>query len=82
MPRTKPPLRTDHVGSLLRLAALKTARAKRERGKIGADRAQDDRRPRDQALGLIHSSMFWGRINGSDNKYVSNQNENYIAQRQ
>jgi 5-methyltetrahydropteroyltriglutamate--homocysteine methyltransferase len=37
MPRTKPPFRADHVGSLLRPAALKEARAKRERGKIGAD---------------------------------------------
>jgi 5-methyltetrahydropteroyltriglutamate--homocysteine methyltransferase len=37
MPRTKPPFRADHVGSLLRPAALKEARAKRERGEIGAD---------------------------------------------
>src|SRR3954471_20623199 len=31
MPRTKPPFRADHVGSLLRPAVLKQARAKRER---------------------------------------------------
>src|SRR5713226_5922836 len=37
MPRTKPPFRADHVGSLLRPAALKDARAKRERGEIGAE---------------------------------------------
>ena len=36
MTRTKPPFRADHVGSLLRPAALKQARAKRERGEIGA----------------------------------------------
>ena len=36
MPRTKPPFRADHVGSLLRSAALKAARAKRERGEISA----------------------------------------------
>jgi 5-methyltetrahydropteroyltriglutamate--homocysteine methyltransferase len=36
MPRTKPPFRADHVGSLLRPAALKDARARRERGEIGA----------------------------------------------
>jgi len=36
MPRTKPPFRADHVGSLLRPAALKEARAKRERGEITA----------------------------------------------
>jgi len=37
MQRTTPPFRADHVGSLLRPAALKEARAKRERGEIGAE---------------------------------------------
>jgi 5-methyltetrahydropteroyltriglutamate--homocysteine methyltransferase len=37
MPRSKPPFRADHVGSLLRPAALKEARGKRERGEIGAE---------------------------------------------
>jgi methionine synthase II (cobalamin-independent) len=36
MSRTKPPYRADHVGSLLRSAPLKEARAKRERGEISA----------------------------------------------
>ncbi len=36
MQRTTPPFRADHVGSLLRPAALKEARAKRERGEIDA----------------------------------------------
>jgi 5-methyltetrahydropteroyltriglutamate--homocysteine methyltransferase len=36
MPRTKPPFRADHVGSLLRPAVLKQARARRERGEITA----------------------------------------------
>src|SRR6266849_314323 len=36
MPRSKPPFRADHVGSLLRPSALKDARAKRERGEISA----------------------------------------------
>ena len=36
MLRTKPPYRADHVGSLLRPAALKEARAERERGEIDA----------------------------------------------
>src|SRR5262252_2854839 len=36
MRRTKPPFRADHVGSLLRPAALKAARGKRERGEITA----------------------------------------------
>ena len=35
--RTTPPFRADHVGSLLRPAALKLARARRERGEIGDD---------------------------------------------
>ncbi|TMJ42023.1 MAG: 5-methyltetrahydropteroyltriglutamate--homocysteine S-methyltransferase [Alphaproteobacteria bacterium] len=34
MKRTKPPFRADHVGSFLRPAALKDARAKREKGAI------------------------------------------------
>ena len=36
MSRTRPPFRADHVGSLLRPAALKDARAKRARGEISA----------------------------------------------
>jgi 5-methyltetrahydropteroyltriglutamate--homocysteine methyltransferase len=44
MNRTKPPFRADEVGSLLRPAPLKEARAKRERGEITADqlRAVED----------------------------------------
>jgi 5-methyltetrahydropteroyltriglutamate--homocysteine methyltransferase len=34
MQRTRPPFRADHVGSLLRSAALKEARSTRERGEI------------------------------------------------
>jgi 5-methyltetrahydropteroyltriglutamate--homocysteine methyltransferase len=37
MQRSKPPFRADHVGSLLRPAALKEARAKREKGAISAE---------------------------------------------
>jgi 5-methyltetrahydropteroyltriglutamate--homocysteine methyltransferase len=36
MKRTKPPFRADHVGSLLRPAALKAAREKRAKGEISA----------------------------------------------
>ncbi len=45
MQRTKPPFRADHVGSLLRPAALKQARERRGRGDIGADtlKAVEDR---------------------------------------
>ena len=45
MRRTRPPYRADHVGSLLRSAPLKQARAKRERGEIpaGALREIEDR---------------------------------------
>jgi 5-methyltetrahydropteroyltriglutamate--homocysteine methyltransferase len=59
MQRTKPPFRADHVGSLLRPAALKDARARHERGEIGADalRAVEDREiaaviARQEAVGL------------------------------
>jgi 5-methyltetrahydropteroyltriglutamate--homocysteine methyltransferase len=41
MQRTKPPFRADHVGSLLRPAALKAARAKREKGEISAAQLQE-----------------------------------------
>ena len=43
--RSKPPFRADHVGSLLRSAALKEARGKRERGEISPDqlKAIEDR---------------------------------------
>jgi hypothetical protein len=40
MQRTKPPFRADHVGSLLRPAALKAARARRERNEITAEQLQ------------------------------------------
>src|SRR5207247_3454846 len=36
MKRSKPPFRADHVGSLLRPAALKAAREKRAKSEIGA----------------------------------------------
>jgi 5-methyltetrahydropteroyltriglutamate--homocysteine methyltransferase len=41
MPRTKPPFRADHVGSFLRSAALKDARAKREAGTISPAQLQE-----------------------------------------
>src|SRR5204862_6487263 len=45
MKRTKPPFRADHVGSLLRPAALKEARAKRAQGEMSAAelKAMEDR---------------------------------------
>jgi len=45
MQRTTPPYRADHVGSLLRPAALRQARLQRERNEISADalRAVEDR---------------------------------------
>ena len=38
---TKPPFRADHVGSLLRPAALKAAREQRARGEISAEALED-----------------------------------------
>ena len=37
MQRTKPPFRADHVGSFLRTAPIKEARAKRDKGEITAE---------------------------------------------
>src|SRR5712692_8655490 len=59
MKRTKPPFRADHVGSFLRPAALKEARAKHEKGAITAAelKAVEDREiekviKRQEELGL------------------------------
>src|SRR5712692_5577767 len=41
MKRTKAPFRADHVGSLLRPAPLKEARAKREKGEITAEQLEE-----------------------------------------
>src|ERR1700691_2427807 len=41
MPRTKPPFRADVVGSILRTAPLKEARAKRDKGEINAAQLKD-----------------------------------------
>ncbi len=41
MQRTLPPFRADHVGSLLRTAPLKEARARREKGEIAAEQLQE-----------------------------------------
>ena len=41
MTRTRPPFRADHVGSLLRTAPLRAARAKREKGEITAEALEE-----------------------------------------
>jgi 5-methyltetrahydropteroyltriglutamate--homocysteine methyltransferase len=41
MTRTKPPFRADVVGSILRTAPLKEARAKREKGEINAEQLKE-----------------------------------------
>ena len=46
--RTTPPFRADHVGSLLRPAALKEARAKRAQERDHRRAAERSRRPRDR----------------------------------
>src|SRR5712691_1469721 len=52
MQRTKPPFRADHVGSLLRPAALKDARARHERGEITAAQLQEvENREIEKAIG-------------------------------
>ncbi len=41
MTRTIPPFRADHVGSLLRSAAIQDARAKHESGEIDAEQLRE-----------------------------------------
>jgi len=67
MRRTTPPFRADHVGSLLRTAALKDARGKRERGEIGADafRAIED----EEIVKLIRKQEEAGLKSITDGEY-------------
>jgi 5-methyltetrahydropteroyltriglutamate--homocysteine methyltransferase len=67
MPRTTPPFRADHVGSLLRTAALKEARTKRERGEIDADafRAIED----EEIVKLIRRQEDVGLQSVTDGEY-------------
>ena len=67
MKRTKPPFRADHVGSLLRPAALKDARAKRAKGEISAARPQGRGRPRDRAR---HHEAGRGRPAGGHRRRI------------
>jgi 5-methyltetrahydropteroyltriglutamate--homocysteine methyltransferase len=67
MPRTTPPFRADHVGSLLRTAALKEARAQRERGEIDAAalRAVED----EEIIKLIRRQERVGLQSVTDGEY-------------
>ena len=72
MQRTTPPFRADHVGSLLRSAALKEARARRERGEIAADefKAVEDREIEtlDSGLNQFYSVQQCFRMGGKTNE--------------
>ncbi len=67
MLRTTPPFRADHVGSLLRSAAIKEARGRRERGEIDADalRAVEDR----EIIKLIRRQEEVGLQSITDGEY-------------
>jgi 5-methyltetrahydropteroyltriglutamate--homocysteine methyltransferase len=67
MQRTVPPFRADHVGSLLRSAALKDARLRRERGEIDAAALQsvEDR----EIITLIRRQQDVGLAAVTDGEY-------------
>jgi len=67
MQRTKPPFRADHVGSLLRSAALKEARGKRQKGEIPAAelKAVEDR----EIEGLIKKQEAVGLQSITDGEF-------------
>jgi 5-methyltetrahydropteroyltriglutamate--homocysteine methyltransferase len=67
MQRMKPPFRADHVGSLLRTAALKAAREKRARGEIAAEAYKDieDR----EVAGVIAKQEAVGLKSITDGEY-------------
>ncbi len=66
-PRTKPPFRADHVGSLLRTAALKAAREQRARGEISAEALKEieDR----EIEGVIRKQEAIGLKSVTDGEY-------------
>jgi 5-methyltetrahydropteroyltriglutamate--homocysteine methyltransferase len=67
MQRTKPPFRADHVGSLLRTAALKAAREKRASGELDAAafKAIEDR----EVEGVIRKQEAAGLKSVTDGEY-------------
>jgi 5-methyltetrahydropteroyltriglutamate--homocysteine methyltransferase len=67
MPRTTPPFRADHVGSLLRSGALHAAREQRERGEIDAAalKAIEDR----EIVALIRRQESVGLKSITDGEY-------------
>src|SRR5215470_15208032 len=58
--RTKPPFRADHVGSFLRPAALKDARAKHERGAITDAQLKEIENREVEIVELDHGIQFQG----------------------
>ncbi len=67
MQRTKPPFRADHVGSLLRTAALKEAREKRKKGAL-AEQALKDIEDR-EIEGVIRKQENVGLKSVTDGEY-------------
>ncbi len=67
MMRSKPPFRADVVGSILRTAPLKEARAKREKGEITRGAAHRGRRPRDRE---DHQEAGRGRAEARDRRRI------------
>lgn len=67
MQRTRPPFRADHVGSLLRSAALKDARGRHERGEISAEQLREieDR----EIIALIRKQEEVGLQSITDGEY-------------
>jgi len=67
MQRTRSPFRADHVGSLLRPAALKEAREKRARGEISADALKqiEDR----EIDNVIHNQQAVGLHSVTDGEF-------------
>ena len=65
--RKSPPFRADHIGSLLRTAPLKEARAKREKGEMSADAlsAVEDR----EIAGIIRKQEDIGLKAVSDGEF-------------
>src|SRR6185503_17651007 len=65
--KTRPPFHADHVGSLLRSATVKDARAKREAGTIGAEALKEIEN--NEILKIIRKQQEIGLELATDGEY-------------
>jgi len=75
MQRTQPPFRADHVGSILRSAAIRDARAKREIGRHAAERHLQLFERRRQVLGKEQLDFLAREQRAAANRHICERDE-------